>query len=233
MTPDKKGLFSVIETDKGNLVIELFPEAAPETVKNFVKLANDGFYNGIVFHRVIPNFMAQTGDPQGNGTGGPGYQFEDEINAKALGLDSIKAAESPQYQGTAQRMAQRMVFDKLGITSQEQLDKRKNEVQAEYEKVMKSVMDLTVLDLLVKSGYHYNESLPSRKAVKGAVAMANAGPNTNGSQFFINQVETPHLNGLHTVFGQLEESSYGVLDQIIAAGNGNTKMINVTIVDKR
>ena len=111
-------------TSEGTIEIELFPEDAPKTVENFAKLAQDGFYDGLVFHRVIPDFMIQGGCPQGTGTGGPGYQFEDEIN--------------------------------------------------------------------------------QHKAVRGSLAMANAGPNTNGSQFFIITTEaTPWLDGKHTVFGQV------------------------------
>lgn len=116
-----------IETDKGEMVIELFAEKAPKTVNNFVFLARQGFYDDIIFHRVIANFMAQGGDPTGTGTGGPGYKFEDE-------------------------------FD------------------------------------------------PDLKHDKpGTLSMANAGPNTNGSQFFITHVPTPWLDNKHSVFGQVVE----------------------------
>jgi cyclophilin family peptidyl-prolyl cis-trans isomerase len=115
---------AVLHTTEGDVELELFPEAAPKTVGNFTKLAGDGFYDGIRFHRVIPDFMIQGGCPRGDGTGGPGYEFEDEIN-----------------------------------------------------------------DHLV---------------VRGALAMANAGPNTNGSQFFIvTAAEASWLDGKHTVFGQV------------------------------
>ena len=113
-----------MNTSLGPIDLELFDEDAPETVANFVKLANDHFYDGIIFHRVIRDFMIQGGCPQGTGTGGPGYTFADEINA--------------------------------------------------------------------------------HKVVRGALAMANAGPNTNGSQFFIVTVgAAPWLDGKHTVFGQV------------------------------
>ncbi len=114
-----------IETNKGKIELELYNDKVPLTVANFVNLANRGYYNGIKFHRVIANFMIQTGDPLGNGTGGPGYKFEDEFD------DSLK-------------------HDSAGILS-----------------------------------------------------MANAGPRTNGSQFFITHLETPHLNGRHSVFGKV------------------------------
>jgi cyclophilin family peptidyl-prolyl cis-trans isomerase len=117
-------LSATVHTTHGRVELELFEEDAPTTVRNFRKLAEQGFYSGVVFHRVIPDFMVQTGDPTGTGTGGPGYQFEDEIN--------------------------------------------------------------------------------EHKIVRGAVAMANAGPNTNGSQFFLVTAEAcPWLDGKHTVFGRV------------------------------
>ena len=109
----------------GEFVVQLFPDVAPVTVNNFVFLAQNGFYDGTTFHRVLDGFMAQGGDPTGTGMGGPGYQFEDEI--------------SPD-----------LTFDREGL-----------------------------------------------------LAMANSGPNTNGSQFFITYDATPHLNGLHTIFGEV------------------------------
>jgi peptidyl-prolyl cis-trans isomerase B (cyclophilin B) len=113
-----------MNTSHGTIAIEFFDQDAPKTVENFRKLAADGFYDGITFHRIIPDFMIQGGCPEGTGTGGPGYTFEDEFN--------------------------------------------------------------------------------SHKIVRGALAMANAGPNTNGSQFFIVTVgSAPWLDGKHTVFGQV------------------------------
>ena len=114
-----------IMTEKGDININLLPEKSPVTVANFVNLAKKGYYYGLKFHRVIDNFMAQGGDPTGTGAGGPGYQFEDEVNN---GLNFSKA---------------------------------------------------------------------------GKLAMANAGPGTNGSQFFITTVPTEWLNGNHTIFGEV------------------------------
>jgi cyclophilin family peptidyl-prolyl cis-trans isomerase len=115
-----------MNTSEGPIVFELFDDDAPKTVANFRKLASDGFYDGLTFHRIISDFMIQGGCPQGTGTGGPGYTFEDEINP--------------------------------------------------------------------------------HKVVRGALAMANAGPDTNGSQFFIVTAEAcPWLDGKHTVFGQVSE----------------------------
>lgn len=116
---------ATIHTNMGDLVIQLFPAAAPVTVNSFVFLAEEGFYGGVIFHRVIQNFMIQGGDPLGTGTGGPGYNFKDEFDP-SLGFDE-----------------------------------------------------------------------------PGMLAMANSGPNTNGSQFFITVFPTPHLSGLHTIFGGL------------------------------
>ncbi len=223
--PDRKGLFAVISTDKGDLVVELLPEAAPKTVENFVTLSKKGFYDGIIFHRVIPQFMAQTGDPQGTGTGGPGYKFEDEIDAAALGLDQVKAGEAPYYE----RQMMMAVIRKLGIEDEATFQQRRTEVEREA----RSLADKSVKDVLELNGYSFKSGLKSVPGKRGTLGMANSGPNTNGSQFFINQVETPHLNGLHTFFGQLEDKSFPVLDQIINAGNGNSKITGVEIVDKR
>ena len=133
-----------IQTNKGNITLELFASEAPKTVNNFVFLARDGFYNDVIFHRVIPGFMIQGGDPDGTGTGGPGYKFQDEFDS-SLG------------------------FDRTGI-----------------------------------------------------LAMANAGPGTNGSQFFITVAPTTHLNGAHTIFGEVT-GGQDVVDAIVsvAQSSGN------------
>lgn len=225
--PKKAGTYAIIKTTAGDLVVELFPKAAPNTVENFTKLAGNGFYRGIIFHRVIPNFMAQTGDPTGTGSGGPGYQFADEINADALGLGAQKFGESP-HRNVVGRKLQQVVFKKLGITSQAQLDARMTQVRSE----MARYDSRSVKEVLTELGYSFTEGLPSKPPIRGALAMANAGPNTNGSQFFINQVDTPHLSGMHTVFGQLVSSSE-FLDKIIAAGNGATKIKDIEIVERK
>jgi len=125
-----------LHTNEGAIDVELFDEDAPKTVDNFVRLSRDGFYDGLTFHRVIPDFMIQGGDPSGDGTGGPGYEFEDEPN--------------------------------------------------------------------------------EHRVVRGALAMANAGPDTNGSQFFVVTAdECPWLDGKHTVFGRVTEGM-DVVDRISA-----------------
>jgi peptidyl-prolyl cis-trans isomerase B (cyclophilin B) len=126
MQIDPKKVYRVtIETNRGIIELELSPHHAPKTVNNFVFLVREGFYDGVIFHRVISDFVLQGGDPTGTGRGGPGYQFEDELKGNPL------------------------------------------------------------------------------KHEQGAISMANSGPNTNGSQFFITHSPQPHLNGKHTVFGKV------------------------------
>jgi peptidyl-prolyl cis-trans isomerase B (cyclophilin B) len=128
---------ATLHTSEGAIELELYPDAAPKTVENFEKLSGDGFYEGVIFHRVIPDFMIQGGDPTGTGTGGPGYEFEDEFN--------------------------------------------------------------------------------EHRVTRGALAMANAGPNTNGSQFFIvTAEEASWLDGKHTVFGRVT-AGMDVVDRISQA----------------
>ncbi|MCH2594974.1 MAG: peptidylprolyl isomerase [Pirellulales bacterium] len=128
---------ATLTTNKGDIRLELFDDKTPKTVANFEKLANDGFYDGLSFHRVIDDFMIQGGCPEGTGTGGPGYQFEDEFHP------DLKH-DSP-----------------------------------------------------------------------GVLSMANAGPNTNGSQFFITHVPTPWLDGKHSVFGKVLDDGQEVVNAIV------------------
>lgn len=137
-----------METNKGTIEIELYPEYAPITVNNFVFLIREGFYDGVTFHRVIPNFVIQGGDPTGTGAGGPGYRFEDEFNGNPLRHET------------------------------------------------------------------------------GFLSMANAGPGTNGSQFFITHSPQPHLNNRHTVFGKVTSG----MDVVNAIEQGD-KMVEVTVTE--
>lgn len=130
----QKTYTATIQTDDGDIVLQLFADKTPNTVNNFVFLAREGFYDGVIFHRVIDNFMVQGGDPTGTGRGGPGYSFADEFHPEL------------------------------------------------------------------------------RHDGPGVLSMANAGPNTNGSQFFITHVATPHLDGKHSVFGRVT----GGLDVLMA-----------------
>ena len=137
-----------METLRGTIVLELFPEHAPKTVNNFVFLVNEGYYDGVGFHRVIDNFVIQGGDPTGTGRGGPGYKFEDELKGNPLIHET------------------------------------------------------------------------------GTLSMANAGPNTNGSQFFITHSPQPHLDGRHTVFRQVTEG----MDVVNKIRQGD-KMLKVIVVE--
>lgn len=137
----------VMDTDRGVIELTLYPEHAPKTVNNFVFLAGEGFYDGIVFHRVISNFMIQGGDPTGSGRGGPGYRFEDEFDGNPL------------------------------------------------------------------------------RHERGVISMANAGPGTNGSQFFITHGPQPHLDNRHTVFGKVTQGQ----DVVDAIEQGDTiRKVTVT-----
>ena len=209
----------LMKTNFGDVYIELFPEEAPKTVANFMDLATGErlftdhktskkvkrpFYDGLKFHRVIKEFMIQGGDPRGNGTGGPGYNFEDEINADALGLHKMKALKDGRphsylpirNQSDFQRTIVQPLFRKMGIRAQADLDKR-------MEEVKKRLAELTLKDAYENMGYRFNGKLKSRPPMRGVLAMANSGPNTNGSQFFINLIDTPWLTGKHTVFGKV------------------------------
>ena len=145
----KKTFTATFETSRGSIVVDLFPKDAPSTVNNFVFLAREGFYNGTKFHRVIPDFMVQGGDPEGTGRGGPGYKFADEVK------------NNP------------------------------------------------------------------RKHQRGSLSMANAGPNTNGSQFFITHIATDWLNGKHAVFGKVRTGQ-----DIVDATKQGDKLNKLTITEE-
>ena len=240
----------LMKTNFGDLYIEMFPEEAPKTVANFMDLATGKrafvdhqtkakvkrpFYDGLKFHRVIKEFMLQGGDPRGNGTGGPGYNFEDEINAESLGLHKLKAIKDGRphaflpirNQSDFQRTLVSPLFRKMGIRSQADLDKRREEVK-------KRLNDLTLKDAYENMGYRFNEKLTSRPPQKGALAMANSGPNTNGSQFFINLIDTPWLTGKHTVFGKVVKGM-DVVEKIgeTPVGTGSIPKKEVRIISIR
>jgi peptidyl-prolyl cis-trans isomerase B (cyclophilin B) len=141
----KKNYRVTMETNRGTIVLEMYPQYAPMTVNNFVFLAGEGFYDGVTFHRVIPDFVIQGGDPTGTGSGGPGYRFPDEFRGNPLRHET------------------------------------------------------------------------------GVISMANAGPGTNGSQFFITHSPQPHLDGRHTVFGKVTEGQ-----DVVDAIRANDQMITVT-----
>jgi len=242
---------AVMKTNHGDIEIELFSKAAPKTVANFIGLAEGtkeykdiktgkktkgNFFDGVIFHRVIEGFMIQGGDPRGTGTGGPGYRFEDEINATALGLDSLKAVQknggahrylSIRSQRDFQRIILMPLFRTLGIRSQAELNSRKDKLQ-------KKIDELTVKKVYENQGYVYSSNLKSHHPKRGVIAMANSGPNTNGSQFFINLVDTPHLTGKHTVFGKVIKGM-SVVDKIsgVPVGHGSKPKKEVQIISVR
>jgi len=242
---------AILKTSHGDIYIELFEKEAPKTVANFVELAEGRkeftdpktgkkakrpFYDGLVFHRVIKDFMIQGGDPNGNGSGGPGYKFEDEINADALGLAKLSAVEKdgslhPHLLVRSQEDFNQMVLipllRRMKIANQEEFEKRKEDIQ-------KQLNSLTLKGAYENMGYSYSPSLKSRAPSKGVVAMANAGPNTNGSQFFINMADTPWLAGKHTVFGKVVKGME-VVEKIGSAevGSNNTPKQDVKILSIR
>lgn len=209
-----------MKTSEGDIYIELFIKEAPTTTENFIGLAEGKiewtdpksgkketrpFFDDLTFHRVIDGFMIQGGCPLGNGTSGPGYTFKDEINADSLGLDRTKAIQpggqphpwlSIRSQADFQRSISRPLARKMGIRSQEDLEARKAEMD-------KNLQRLTIKDAYENLGYSYLKGIKSHQPSRGVLAMANSGPNTNGSQFFINIVDTPWLTGKHTVFGKV------------------------------
>ncbi len=249
--PARENPVAVVKTSLGTFRLELWPKAAPKTVKNFLDLAEGRrefkdvktgemvkrpFYDGLTFHRVIKNFMIQGGCPKGDGTGDPGYTFEDEINAKGLGLDKLKAMQKNgaphpwlviRTRNDFRRWITGPIFKQLGITSQEELDKKLDEVK-------KRVNALTLMDVYENAGYRYDETLEPARPVKGVIAMANSGPNTNGSQFFVDLVDTPWLTGKHTVFGKVVEG-FEVVEKIgdVKVGPGARPVTPVKILSIR
>jgi peptidyl-prolyl cis-trans isomerase A (cyclophilin A) len=175
-----------IKTNHGTISVDLLEKDTPITVNNFVFLAQDSFYNNTTFHRIIPNFMIQGGDPLGTGTGGPGYSFEDEIDADALGLDDMLVSETSFLSSFYAP-----------------------NVLAEYAN--RSVKELYE-DI---GGYEYTSGFGKEEFGPFVLAMANSGPSSNGSQFFITTRNTSstHLNGKHTIFGRVI-SGQNIVDQI-------------------
>ena len=250
---EKKNPMCIIQTSMGNIEVELFQNDAPKTVANFIGLAEGTkeftdektgkkvkkpFYDGLIFHRVIKSFMLQAGCPQGNGRGGPGYSIADEISAVALGRDKLKVInpkKSPPHhpflmirtQEDYHRMIVSPLFQNLGITSQEELDKRKDEVAARLK-------SLTLKEAYENMGYSYSDKGSPHHPVRGSLAMANSGPNTNGSQFFINLADTNWLTGKHTVFGKVIKGM-DVVDKIgaVKVDTGHKPVEDVKIISIR
>lgn len=219
-----------IKTNFGEIYVELFQKEAPETVANFIGLAEGtreftdpktqtkvkrNFYDNLIFHRVIKKFMIQGGDPLGTGAGSPGYRFEDEINADSLGLQKIKVLDDKgrphpwlliRSQNDFNRVLLFPLLRRMRIETQDEMKKRVDEVKNRLNK-------MSIKEAYQNQGYRYNPKLKSHHPKRGVLAMANSGPNTNGSQFFINLVETGWLTGKHTVFGKVVKGM-NVVDRI-------------------
>ncbi len=219
-----------METNFGDIIIELFPSEAPITVDTFLGLAEGTksfidpetgesvmrpFYDGLIFHRVIDGFMIQGGSVNGQGNGMPGFTIRDEINASSLGLDRMMVITedgSPHpflginSQDDLRREILRPLYRRLDINSQADLD-------AKLEQVEQALRSMTLKQAYENQGYRYQENINSRAPTRGVIAMANGGPDTNGSQFFINLVDTEWLTGKHTVFGRVR-SGMEVVDEI-------------------
>ncbi|HRI05513.1 MAG TPA: peptidylprolyl isomerase [Candidatus Dojkabacteria bacterium] len=205
-----KDYTATLFTDYGQIVVDLFEDVAPVTVNSFVFLSKDGFYNGLTFHRVVRNFVIQGGDPAGDGTGGPGYSFKDEMDADGLGLSSIKVKDATYL---------RSFYP---------------------SSVVNAYLDLSVKEFYEKQGYSYETGKSPHKFAPYVLAMANSGPNTNGSQFFITTkgYTGDFLNGKHTVFGVVV-SGFETVDKIEAVNvNANDmptskiKIREITISEK-
>lgn len=178
---------AIIKTEFGNITVDLFEKDTPKTVNNFVFLSEKKFYDNLKFHRVVKNFVIQGGDPKGDGTGGPGYKFEDEINPVAIGLDKISVKDATFLRS----------FYSPSVINQ-------------YSTLSLSDFYSTVL------GYKYSDTYGKTPFAPYVLAMANSGPATNGSQFFITTrtfTGAEYLNGKHTVFGRVTEG-FDVVDAI-------------------
>ncbi len=220
----------LIRTNLGQFYAELFQKEAPKTVGNFIGLAEGtrrfkdsktqkwvkkNFYDNLIFHRVIKKFMIQGGDPLGNGTGNPGYKFEDEINADALGLQKIKVLDEkgnshPWLQVRSQNDFNRVLI--FPLLRQMQI-KTQSDMKKQMREIRNRLNTMSLKDVYRNQGYRYNSKFRSYHPKRGTLAMANSGPNTNGSQFFINLVDTNWLIGKHTVFGKVVKGM-GVVDRI-------------------
>ncbi|HPN40956.1 MAG TPA: peptidylprolyl isomerase [Candidatus Cloacimonadota bacterium] len=201
----------VMETTYGNIELELWPDIAPKTVKNFVDLAAKGFYNGLYFHRVIPDFMIQGGCPntrddnrQNDGSGDPGYKFEDEcyINGPQV-FGEIKDDE------TAMLVWTKIIMPYMNSTKSPQAEIFEVVKQVQNTQSGAAIIGKTVEWFQSRTGINeplYGQTLAS-PVLYSYIAMANSGPNTNGSQFFIvtRKPGTPHLDGKHTVFGRVTQ----------------------------
>ncbi|MBP9038434.1 MAG: peptidylprolyl isomerase [Candidatus Syntrophosphaera sp.] len=204
-----KKITAIIETNYGNIELELWPDMAPKTVDNFIKLSKEGFYDNTYFHRVIPDFMIQGGDPNtkdkdrsNDGMGGPGYQFEDECYMIGEEMKGTINDEDAAMQVWTQLIVPYLEKEEnpnqeLLNIAQEVIEKQSPE--AMYGKTIEWYQEVTGINTPV------HKQILKSPVLYSYICMANAGSNTNGSQFFIvtKKEGTPWLNGRHTVFGKV------------------------------
>lgn len=212
----------LMRTSRGDVYIELFPESAPRNVANFIALAEGRvnmfdidtgqsvtphYYDGKTFHRVLRNYLVQSGASSTAQDPRPENALPDEINARDLGLNDIKVLDESgapnawlNLQNNADFQAQILqpMYQKLDIRSPEQ-------VQARQYELHKLLSEMSLQQAYENQGYQFNNRLPARMPVRGSVAMANSGPNTNQSEFFITLIDSPWLAGKTTIIGEVVE----------------------------
>lgn len=236
----------LMRTSRGEIYVELFPDAAPRNVANFIALAHaevpmfdvsaganvtPNYYDNLSFHRVLPYYLIQSGAPRQAGAPVPEYQLDDEINATQLGLDQIMVLDEAgaphdwlnlQDNEDFQQEILVPLYRQMGITSPAMLEARQSAV-------LSALRGLTLQGAYENQGYRYNNRLPSRQPMRGSLAMAGSGPNSNQAEFFITVIDAPWLAGKSTIIGQVVEG-IDVVDRInqsaVMRGNSTTPTAN-------
>lgn len=222
----------LLSTSTGDIYIELLPAEAPNNVENFLALAHGEiefvdpnsnarfqprYFDGMQFHRVVPDFIVQAGSPFYNPLGAPENLLQDEINANSLGLDRLPVLnEQGDFnpilnignEEEFHKVLLQPLFNQLNIDSAPEMEERQFEV-------LEILQSWSVKDAYENQGYRYSEENPTRGITRGVVGLANAGPNQNGPEFFIALQDSPWLNGKHTVIGRVVEG----IETVEAIGN--------------
>ncbi len=212
----------LLSTSTGDIYIELLSNEAPNNVENFLALAHGEvefvdpnsnarfkprYFDGMQFHRVIPGFVIQAGSPFHNPLGAPENLLSDEINANSLGLDRLPVMDEQGNINPILNIGNRIEFHEVLLKPLFNLLNVETETQMlerQYE-ILEILQGLTVKEAYENQGYRYQEDLPTRGITRGIVALANAGPDENGPEFFIALQDSPWLNGKHTVIGRIVE----------------------------
>ena len=212
----------LLSTSTGDIYIELLSNEAPNNVENFLALAHGEvefvdpnsnarfkprYFDGMQFHRVIPGFVIQAGSPFHNPLGAPENLLSDEINANSLGLDRLPVMDEQGNINPILNIGNRIEFHEVLLKPLFDLLNIKTEtkvLERQYE-ILDILQGLTVKEAYENQGYRYQEDLPTRGITRGIVALANAGPDENGPEFFIALQDSPWLNGKHTVIGRIVE----------------------------